>query len=332
MIERTFSEKVIPSVRDKTRLRYGLSLPVFPRGEVWLAGAGPGDPGLLTLHAFNAIGQADIILYDALVDLSCLDCVKAGTVLEFAGKRGGMPSLKQHEITERLIAFARGNRRVLRLKGGDPFIFGRGGDEVLALAQARVPFRIIPGVTAGIAGPAYAGIPLTNRLINQSVTFITGHDASGKLPQNLDWKALSRGAGVLVFYMAMKHIGEITEALLAAGRDPDDPVAFISNATNRNQRVVTAKLFHATQTAREEGVSTPAIIVIGKVVNMMSALEHFQQKREPVPQEKQSTGLFSDPGLVCPEMYENTGQEHDSNSARIENAQVFRIETMGKES
>jgi len=289
---------------DKTRSRHGLPLPVFLQGEVWLAGAGPGDPGLLTLHALNAIEQADIVLYDALVDRSCLDCAKAGAVLEFAGKRGGMPSPKQHEITERLIALARDNRRVLRLKGGDPFVFGRGGDEALALAQAHVPFRIIPGVTAGIGGLACAGIPLTSRLINQSVTFVTGHDASGKLPQNLDWQALSRGAGVLVFYMAMKHISQIVEALLAGGRDRDDPVAFVSNATGGNQRVVTAKLFCAAQVAREEGVMAPAIIVIGKVVNMMYALERFQQKWEPVlhremPEDKESKHNFSSARAEC---------------------------------
>lgn len=257
---------------NRTRSRYGLPLPVFTPGEVWLAGAGPGDPGLLTLHALNAIEQADVILYDALVDQACLACARAGAVLEFSGKRGGLPSPKQHEITGRLIACARDNQRVLRLKGGDPFVFGRGGDEALALAQAHIPFRIIPGVTSGIAGPAYAGISVTHRLINQSVTFVTGHDASGQLPQSLDWQALSRGAGVLVFYMAIRRIGEIAGALLAVGRDPEEPVAFISNATMANQRVVTAKLANAAQTALEKGVAAPAIVVIGKVVNMRSAL------------------------------------------------------------
>ncbi|RCL00532.1 MAG: uroporphyrin-III C-methyltransferase [Candidatus Tokpelaia sp. JSC085] len=264
MIDRIYSQRV--------------PLPIFPQGEVWLAGAGPGDPGLLTLHALNAIRQADIILYDALVDRSCLYCAKTGAVLEFYGKRGGILSPQQYEITGRLITLARDNRRVLRLKGGDPFVFGRGGDEALALARAQIPFRIIPGITAGIAGPAYAGIPVTSRFYNQSVTFITGHDTSGQLPNNLDWKAIARGAGVLVFYMAMKHIGEIVEALLAAGRDPHDPVAFISNATTENQRVVTTKLFHATQVSSEERVVAPAIVVIGKVVNMISALAWLPKK------------------------------------------------------
>lgn len=317
---------------DKMHLRHGLPLPVFPRGEVWLAGAGPGDPGLLTLHALNAIGQADIILYDALVDQSCLDYARAGAVLEFAGKRGGMPSPRQHAITGRLIALARDNMRVLRLKGGDPFVFGRGGDEALALAQAHIPFRIIPGVTAGIAGPAYAGIPVTSRLVNQSVTFITGHDAHGKLPQDLDWQALVQGSGVLVFYMAMKHIGEIAEALLAAGRDPADPVAFISNATTEKQQVVTAKLYDAAEVARKKGVMAPAIIVIGKVVNMMHALEHFQQKWKPLPQGKQSAGLFSDPAPIRPEIREGKEPEHAPASAGMENTPLWPPEMTGESS
>jgi len=278
MIEKTFSEQTAPPMMDSTHRRHGLLLPIFPQGEVWLAGAGPGDPGLLTLHALNAIEQADIILYDALVDQACLDCARADAVLECAGKRGGRPSPKQHEITGRLIALARRNLRVLRLKGGDPFVFGRGGDEALALAQAHIPFRIIPGVTAGIAGPAYAGIPVTSRLVNQSLTFITGHDASGQLPQNLDWQALARGAGVLVFYMAIKHIGDIVARLLCAGRDPDDPVAFISHATTQRQRVLRVKLSEAVQAAQDHGVAAPAVIVVGKVVNMMAALEPLQQQ------------------------------------------------------
>ncbi|RCL03899.1 MAG: uroporphyrin-III C-methyltransferase [Candidatus Tokpelaia sp. JSC161] len=256
-----------------------LSLPVFPKGEVWLAGAGPGDIGLLTLHALNAIEQADVILYDALVNRSCLDYAGPQAILEFSGKRAGLPSSKQYEITARLIACARDRRRVLRLKGGDPFVFGRGGDEALALAQAQIPFRIIPGITAGIAGPAYAGIPVTNRMLNQSVTFISGHDANGQLPKNLDWHALARGAEVLVFYMAIRHIKEIIGLLLAAGRDPEDPVAFISNATTENQRVMTEKLLHAREIS-EKAVPAPAIVVVGKVINLRSSLAWLAEKRD----------------------------------------------------
>ncbi|RCL00837.1 MAG: uroporphyrin-III C-methyltransferase [Candidatus Tokpelaia sp. JSC188] len=267
---------------DKMYSRHRLSLPFFPKGEVWLAGAGPGDLGLLTLHALNGIEQADIILYDALINKSCLNYAKVDAILEFSGKRGGLVSPGQYEITRRLIALARDKLRVLRLKGGDPFVFGRGGDEALALAQAHIPFRIIPGITAGIAGPAYAGIPITNRFINQSVTFITGHDTHGKLPKNLDWHALACGSGVLIFYMAMKHINKIVGALLSAGRDPNDPVAFISNATTRKQQVVTAKLDFAIEIVRKKEIKAPAIIVIGKVVDMMAFLKHFQQQWETV--------------------------------------------------
>lgn len=255
----------------------GLCLPDFSAGEVWLAGAGPGDPGLLTLHGLNAISKADIILYDALVDQSCLQFARKDAVLEFAGKRGGRPSPKQVEITNRLIELAHSGKRVLRLKGGDPFVFGRGGEEALALAEAGIVFRIIPGVTAGIAGPAYAGIPVTSRTVNQSVTFLTGHDASGLIPESLDWQAIARGAGVLVLYMAMKHIDAIADALIKAGRAPHEPVAFISNATTSAQRVVTTTLGQAAQAVYEEAIVAPAIIVIGKVVEMAAVLNAVPQ-------------------------------------------------------
>jgi len=245
----------------------GLKLPKFKQGEVWLVGAGPGDPGLLTLHALNAIRQADIILYDALVDLSCLALAQTQAVLEFAGKRPGQPSPKQHEISARLIELARNNKKVLRLKGGDPFVFGRGGEEALALADAAIPFRIIPGITAGIAAPAYVGIPVTSRQINQSITFITGHDARGTVP-DLNWNALAQGAGVLVLYMAMKHIGEICHKLMAAGRRADESVAFIANATTRAQTVIFTSLAQAEQTARSQKIATPSIIVIGQAVDL----------------------------------------------------------------
>jgi len=245
----------------------GLRMHSFNKGEVWLVGAGPGDPGLLTLHALNAITKADYILYDALVDQSCLRLARDEAVLEFAGKRPGQPSPKQHEITARLIELARDNKKVLRLKGGDPFIFGRGGEEALSLARALIPFRIIPGITAAIAAPAYVGIPITSRQINQSLSFITGHDASGAVPE-LDWQALARGAAVLVFYMAMKHIGEICQKLMAAGRAADEPVAFITKATTPHQTTTFTTLIQAEQTVRIEKITSPTIVIIGKAVNL----------------------------------------------------------------
>lgn len=249
-----------------------LKLPIFLAGEVWLVGAGPGDPGLLTLHAINAIAQADIILYDALVDLSCLDFAKPNAALQFAGKRGGQPSLSQKEITENLVNLAHEGKRVLRLKGGDPFIFGRGGEEAVALRQAGIVFRIIPGITAGIAGPAYAGIPITSRSTNQSVTFITGHDAHGKLPSNLDWQAIAKGSQVIVFYMALKHFPEIAESLISAGRNFNEPLAFISNATTLKQQVVITSLGESVEKLASSIIKAPTIVVLGPVVDFASVI------------------------------------------------------------
>jgi uroporphyrin-III C-methyltransferase len=170
-------------------------LPAFEPGWVWLVGAGPGDPGLLTLHCVNALRQADVVIYDALVDPRVLEHARPGTLVEFAGKRGGKPSPKQRDISLKLVSLARAGHRVCRLKGGDPFVFGRGGEEALALVEAGIPFRVVPGISAGIGGLAYAGIPVTHREINHSVTFLTGHDQSGLTPSPSTgpaWRAARR--------------------------------------------------------------------------------------------------------------------------------------------
>ena len=189
-------------------------LPRLAPGEVWLVGAGPGDPGLLTLLAARALEDADVVVHDALVDPGVLAMARAGARIVHAGKRGGRPSPCQPDISARLVAEAKAGARVLRLKGGDPFVFGRGGEEALALAAARVPFRVVPGVTAGIGGLAYAGIPATHRDANSAVTFVSGHAA----PEagGLDWEALARGSPALVFYMALKRIGAIADCLIGA--------------------------------------------------------------------------------------------------------------------
>ena len=173
-------------------------LPAFEPGWVWLVGAGPGDPGLLTLHAVNALRQADAVVYDALVDPGVLAHARPAAMVEFAGKRGGKPSPKQRDISLKLIELARAGKRVCRLKGGDPFVFGRGGEEALALVEAGIPFRIVPGISAGIGGLAYAGIPVTHRDINQSVTFLPGHDQTGLTPTAIDWVGVARCAPVIV--------------------------------------------------------------------------------------------------------------------------------------
>ena len=213
-------------------------LPDFEPGWVWLVGAGPGDPGLLTVLALKALGEADAVVFDALVDERTLKLARPDALLEFAGKRGGKPSPKQPDISQRLVQLAREGKRVLRLKGGDPFVFGRGGEEALALVAAKVPFRVVPGVTAGIGGLAYAGIPATHRDVNEAVTFVTGHNVSGEVPDGIDWPALARGAPVLVFYMAIKHLPQIRDRLIEGGRPAGEPAAVVSHAATEKQRTL----------------------------------------------------------------------------------------------
>lgn len=248
-------------------------LPDLLPGTVWLVGAGPGDPGLLTLHAVNALRQADVIVHDALVNSDCLQMAKTGAILEFAGKRGGKPSPKQRDISLRLVELARQGKRVLRLKGGDPFVFGRGGEEALTLVEHHIPFRIVPGITAGIGGLAYAGIPVTHREVNHAVTFLTGHDSSGVVPDRIDWGAIARGSPVIVMYMAMKHIAQITTNLIAAGRVPDEPVAFVCNAATAQQTVLETTLSRAAADIDAAGLEPPAIVVVGEVVRLRGALD-----------------------------------------------------------
>lgn len=243
------------------------------KGSVWLAGAGPGDPGLLSLLAVKGLMQADVIVYDALVNEECLKLARADAVLEYAGKRGGKPSVKQRDISLRLVELARAGKRVLRLKGGDPFVFGRGGEEALTLVQHGIPFRIVPGITAGIGGLAYAGIPVTHREVNHAVTFLTGHDSSGIVPDRIDWEALGRGSPVIVMYMAMKHIGQISENLIAAGRAANEPVAFVCNAATAEQQVLETTLQRAEADVEAAGLAPPAIVVIGNVVRFRKGLD-----------------------------------------------------------
>ncbi len=250
-----------------------LALPPFEPGWVWLAGAGPGDPGLLTLLALHGMRHADVVVYDALVGPEILDLAPARTLREYAGKRGGKPSPKQPDISRRLIRLAREGRRVLRHKGGDPFVFGRGGEEALALVAARVPFRVVPGVSAGIGGLAYAGIPVTHRDINSAVTFVTGHDAAGVVPDAVDWAALAKASPVIVVYMALKHIATIADRLLAAGRRPEEPLAIVSRATTPAQRVVESTLGSCVDDVARSGVEPPAIVVVGEVVRLRAGLD-----------------------------------------------------------
>ncbi len=250
-----------------------LQLPDFAPGSVWLVGAGPGDPGLLTALALYALDHADTLVYDALVDPRILELARPGAALESAGKRGGRPSPSQPDISARLIRLAQDGNRVLRLKGGDPCVFGRGGEEALALAGAHIPFRIVPGITAGIGGLAYAGIPVTHRDIASAVTFVTGHDRDGAIPEGVDWTAIARFSPVIVLYMALNHLDRIAARLIAAGRAPGEPVAIVSKATTPGQRVLVATLEDAADCAAAAAIEAPTIIVIGEVVRLRAALD-----------------------------------------------------------
>jgi uroporphyrin-III C-methyltransferase len=243
-----------------------LLAPDFLPGTVWLVGAGPGDPGLLTLHAAHALAEADVVLHGALVSPDIL-AISGRARLEPVGKRAGGQRTPQLRINERLIRLARQGHRVVRLKGGDPLVFGRGAEEALALAAAGVRFRIVPGVSAGIGGTAAAGIPTTHRGLAQSVAFVTGHDATGGVPADVGWAALARGAEVLVLYMALRQIGVIAAQLRAAGRNGAEPIAFISEATTPRQRVIVTTLAEAEQAAGAMERAAAMLIVVGRLLH-----------------------------------------------------------------
>jgi uroporphyrin-III C-methyltransferase len=253
----------------------GEPFPVFEAGWVWLVGAGPGAPGLMSLLCYYALQSSDVVVYDALVNSSILKWVRPGTELEYAGKRGGKPSPVQQDISLHLIELARAGKRVLRLKGGDPFMFGRGGEESQALARAKIPFRIVPGITAGVGGLAYAGIPSTHRDTNHSVIFLTGHDATGKMPANVNWQAVATASPVIVMYMAIKHLGEIAHALLEGGRAPKDPVTIISNASLPHQQVQATTLDQAGAFVANHNPPTPAIVVVGHASDWREMLDWY---------------------------------------------------------
>ncbi len=250
-----------------------LPLPPFEPGSVWLVGAGPGDPGLLTLHAVNGLKQADALVYDALVGAAILDLARPDCERIYAGKRGGKPSPVQADISQRLVRLAKEGKRVLRLKGGDPFVFGRGGEEALSLVAAGVPFRIIPGISAGIGGLAYAGIPVTHRDTNSAVTFVTGHGVGGDVPDGIDWAALAKGSPVIVLYMALKHIAAIAGALLEHGRAAADCVAVVSQATLPEQVILETTLGACAADIAAAGIEPPCIVVVGDVVRLRAGLD-----------------------------------------------------------
>ncbi len=247
-------------------------------GVVYLVGAGPGDPGLMTARSLELIGSADAIYYDRLIPPGALDGAREDAELVYVGKAPGKPSVPQEEIGERLIEAARAGKSVVRLKGGDPFVFGRGGEEGEALRAAGVEFEVVPGITAGVAATAYAGIPVTHRDDASAVAFVTGHEDPGKEESALDWEALARFPGTLVFYMGVKRLGDNSAALIAAGRDADEPAAAIERGTMDGQRTVVATLGTLAEAVEREGVKAPALIVVGKVVERRHDLAWLERR------------------------------------------------------
>jgi uroporphyrinogen III methyltransferase/synthase len=249
-------------------------------GRVYLAGAGPGDPGLLTVRALELIAAADTILYDRLIPAAALDGARADAELLFVGKQGGGESVPQEQTTELMIARARAGRTVVRLKGGDPFVFGRGGEEALALHEAGIPFEIVPGVTAGVAAAAYAGIPVTHRGRASAVALVTGHtraddpreDLAEEGEPALDWPALAAFPGTLVFYMGVRALQGIAGALIAAGRSGEEPAAIVERGTLPGQRTVTGTLATIADVARSEDVRAPSITLVGPVATLAQEL------------------------------------------------------------
>jgi len=245
--------------------------------KVYIIGAGPGDAGLITLKGTEALREADVVIYDHLVNEELLKYAKSGARFIYAGKRGGEHTLEQEKINDLLVAEAQAGNIVARLKGGDPFIFGRGGEEAEALAAQDIIFEIIPGVSSAIAVPAYAGIPLTHRGLTSTVAFITGHEDPTKEKSDINWKALA-GIGTLVFLMGVKNIAQIKEALIANGKAPDTPAALIRRGTTPQQEIITGKLSDIAAKAQAAHFSPPAILVVGNVVDLRETLRWFEQK------------------------------------------------------
>ncbi|MFB9953452.1 uroporphyrinogen-III C-methyltransferase [Rhizobium puerariae] len=246
-----------------------LEAPAFQPGHVWLAGAGPGHPRHLTLEVVDALGKADVVVHDALVSDAVLSLAGKAEMV-FVGKRGGRPSISQEEITGLLIDLARKGKRVLRLKGGDPFVFGRGGEEAEALARENIPFRILPGMTSALAALAAANIPATMRGMSRAITLATGHAAGSS--GDLDWKALARTGEPIVVYMGVGTIGTIARLLMEGGMPAQTPVAVLMSATTPQERSLIATLATVEAEVERQNFAAPALIVIGKIVSMQAVL------------------------------------------------------------
>jgi len=246
---------------------------------VYLVGAGPGDPGLFTARALELIAAADVIVYDRLIPDSALDGARPDARLLYAGKEAGGPSMPQAEIERMLVDHGRSGKTVVRLKGGDPFVFGRGGEEAEALRGAGIAFEVVPGVTAGVAAPAYAGIPVTHRDAASAVAFVTGHEDPGKPESALDWGALAAFPGTLVVYMGVRQLATIAQRLEDGGRDPRQPAAVIERGTLPHQRVVTATLNSIAAEAAAAEIRAPAVALFGEVAALREGLKWLETRQ-----------------------------------------------------
>lgn len=247
-------------------------------GTVYLVGAGPGDPGLLTVRGLECLRQAEVVVYDYLANPALLAHAPAEAELVYVGKKAGAHTLKQEAINELLVNHGLAGRRVVRLKGGDPFVFGRGGEEALALREAGIPVEIVPGVTAGVAAPAYAGIPVTHRGYASALSLVTGHEDPNKDESAIDWEALARGGATLAFYMGVSNLPGIAQRLVAGGRSPETPVAVIRRGTFPDQEVVEGTLATIAARVAATGLRPPAITLVGDVVGLRRQLRWFDMK------------------------------------------------------
>lgn len=248
------------------------------KGTVYLVGAGPGDPGLITLKGLECIKRADVLVYDRLASPRLIAWARPGAELIYAGKQPDRHTLTQEEINQLLVKLSKEGKTVTRLKGGDPYVFGRGGEEAACLADNGVPFEIVPGITSAIAVPAYAGIPVTHRSCNTAMTIITGNEDPTKADSSINWDKIATGAGTLVFLMGMANLPQITEQLIAHGRPAETPVALIRWGTRPEQETLTGTLGDIAAKAREVSFTNPAVIVVGEVVNMREKLMWFEKK------------------------------------------------------
>jgi uroporphyrinogen III methyltransferase/synthase len=248
------------------------------KGCIYLVGAGPGDPGLITVRGQQLLSQADVVVYDYLVAPKLLRSAPANAELIYVGKKAGQHTLSQDGINKLLVAKAKTGAKVVRLKGGDPFVFGRGGEEALEAVESGIDFEVVPGITAGVAGPAYAGIPVTHRTLASNVGLVTGHETPDKTDSDLDFEALARWRGTLVFYMGVGNLERICSALVEHGMDADTPVALVRWGTTTDQRVVTGTATTIAAIAREAQIKPPALIVVGKVVGLRDQLSWFERR------------------------------------------------------